>query len=66
MKRWPQKPNNVRKVRALRRRLLAEVELVYQMAGEFGVPTIDRPVLRVLDDIEWILEQTREESCVDL
>ena len=59
---WPQKENQLRKVRGLRRRLLLELQSVNDLAKQLDVPTTCRPVMEVLSDIEWMIEQTPSHS----
>ena len=59
---WPQKANQLRRVRGLRRRLLRELQLLNELAIQTMVPTADRPAFQVLDDIEWVMEQAPSSS----
>lgn len=60
--RWPQKPNQLKKVQGLRRRLKAELQLLNDLALRYQVPTAERSALQVLNDVEWVVEQTPSSS----
>ena len=54
---WPQKANQLRRVDGVRRRLKNELKVVDQMAALLSVPTAGRPVMSVLSDIEYMINE---------
>ena len=59
---WPQKANQLRKVRGLRARLRNELAKLASLADQMGITTEGISAMQLLDEIEWYIEDQPGDS----